>query len=84
MTKNVAHFSSVREAADESSKQETLLDIVKDWSLFLRLANLAFSWLVINLGYYGLTLTSTSLSGDPYLNFFLVSLVEIPGKLSLP
>ena len=43
------------------------------------MANQCFTWLVIVLGYYGLSLTAVSLSGDPYLNFFLVSLVELPG-----
>ena len=56
-----------------------MLDLMKDRSLFWRLANQCFTWLVIVLGYYGLSLTAVSLSGDPYLNFFLVSLVELPG-----
>lgn len=29
--------------------------------------------------YYGLSVNSTSMSGDKYLNFALVSLIEIPG-----
>ena len=56
-----------------------MLDLMKDRTLFWRLANQCFTWLVIVLGYYGLSLTAVSLSGDPYLNFFLVSLVELPG-----
>lgn len=31
--------------------------------------------------YYGLSMNATSLAGSPYLNFVLVSLVEIPGYL---
>lgn len=31
--------------------------------------------------YYGLSLNSTNLSGNKYLNFILVCLVEIPGNL---
>ena len=56
------------------------MDMIKEWKLLFRLLNLSYTWLVINLAYYGLSLTSVNLSGDPYLNFFLVSLVEIPGK----
>ena len=63
-----------------SSDQETMLDLLKDWTLFWQLMNQCFTWIVIVLGYYGLSLTSVSLSGDPYLNFFLVSLVELPGQ----
>jgi hypothetical protein len=65
---------------DESGDHETILDLLKDWTLFWRLMNMCLTWLVIVLGYYGLSLTSVSLSGDPYMNFFLVSLVELPGS----
>ena len=41
---------------------------------------LLFSFRVINsVVYYGLSLNSTNLSGNKYLNFALVCLVEIPG-----
>jgi hypothetical protein len=52
---------------------------LKDRVLLFRQLNLCASWLIVILGYYGLSLTSVSLSGDPYLNFFLSSLVEVPG-----
>jgi hypothetical protein len=59
-----------------------MIDLIKNPVLLWRLLNLCFSWLVINLGYYGLSLSSVSLSNaDPYLNFFLISLVEVPGRL---
>jgi hypothetical protein len=73
------HFSLTTDKASEISKNESMLDLLKDWTLFWQLINQCFTWLVIVLGYYGLSLTSVSLSGDPYLNFFLVSLVELPG-----
>jgi hypothetical protein len=65
----------------EAGEKETMFDLMKDSVLFPRLINMCFTWLVIVLGYYGLSLTSVSLSGDPYVNFFLVSLVELPGNL---
>ncbi|CAD5124279.1 DgyrCDS12570 [Dimorphilus gyrociliatus] len=34
-----------------------------------------------NIAYYGLSLMTTSLSGDKYMNFFIVSLLEIPGTV---
>jgi hypothetical protein len=64
---------------EASGNPETILDLLKDSALFWMLANQCLTWIVIVLGYYGLSLTSVSLSGDPYLNFFLVSLVELPG-----
>ena len=47
--------------------------------MVLRALNLFFAWTVVSMSFYGLSLNSHSLAGDPYLNFLLVSLVEIPG-----
>ena len=38
-------------------------------------------WISVNLGYYGIALSSTSLSSDIYLNFILQALVEIPSTI---
>lgn len=38
-----------------------------------------YVWAATAFVYYGLSVNSTSLSGDKYLNFALVCLVEIPG-----
>jgi hypothetical protein len=37
-----------------------------------------FAWIMACLGYYGLTLNSTKLAGDPILNFFLAYLCDLP------
>lgn len=67
------------ERADASAERETMLDLVQDRVLLFRLVNTCFAWLIITLSFYGLSLASVSLAGDPYLNFFLVFLAEIPG-----
>ena len=36
-------------------------------------------WFSVTMCYYGLGFASTSLSGNPYSNFFLSVLIEIPG-----
>ncbi|XP_063058341.1 organic cation/carnitine transporter 2 [Engraulis encrasicolus] len=38
-------------------------------------------WLATNMGYYGLSLNTSNLSGDPYLNCFLSALAEVPGYI---
>ncbi len=40
-----------------------------------------FAWFVNSLVYYGLSLNTNSLAGDPYLNFFLSGAVEIPAYI---
>ncbi|XP_034478926.1 organic cation transporter protein [Drosophila innubila] len=48
-------------------------------SLIWRYTTLLFIWAVNAIVFYGLSLNSTNLSGNKYLNFALVCLIEIPG-----
>jgi hypothetical protein len=41
------------------------------------------AWMMACLGYYALTLNSTSLAGDPILNYFLATATDIPVCLYL-
>ncbi|PIK48669.1 hypothetical protein BSL78_14481 [Apostichopus japonicus] len=38
-------------------------------------------WITYTLVYFGFALTTGTLAGDPYLNFFLSSLVELPARI---
>ncbi|XP_058838024.1 organic cation transporter protein-like [Topomyia yanbarensis] len=58
-----------------------LVDAFRSPGLLLRVANCSFCWLTNVLVYYGLSLNSVTLAGDKYLNFILVSLIELPGFL---
>lgn len=50
-------------------------------SLFWRIANCSFCWIVNVLVYYGLSLNAVLLDGDKYNNFVYIAMVEIPGFL---
>ncbi|XP_071495942.1 organic cation transporter protein-like [Diadema antillarum] len=56
----------------------TFLSIFSKRRLLLNAINMFYQWLMCSLVYYGLSLYSSSLAGDKYLNFFLLGLVEIP------
>ncbi|XP_033611642.1 organic cation transporter protein isoform X2 [Cryptotermes secundus] len=58
---------------------KTVVQICKSKKLLLRSLNLFYNWAANAFVYYGLSVNSTSLSGNKYLNFALVCLVEIPG-----
>ena len=68
----------------DADKKETMLDILKDKILLLRLLMLCVIWFTILLTYYGESFASVGLSGNPYLNFFLSSLGDLPGKPPFP
>lgn len=50
-------------------------------TLFWRIANCSFCWIVNVLVYYGLSLNAVLLDGNKYNNFIFIALVEIPGFL---
>ncbi|KAK7116571.1 organic cation transporter protein-like [Littorina saxatilis] len=56
----------------------TILDILKRKVLLKMSFILWYLWICNSLGYYGLTLTSSQMAGNRFLNFFLQGLVEIP------
>ncbi|KAK3729039.1 hypothetical protein RRG08_005412 [Elysia crispata] len=42
-----------------------------------------YSWMVSSLTYYGITLLSTSLAGDPYINFLIGAVLELPSTICM-
>lgn len=52
---------------------------LKSRPLIIRFLIIVYNWITNAFVYYGLSLNSTSLSGNKYLNYTLVCLIEIPG-----
>ncbi|XP_050395547.2 solute carrier family 22 member 3 [Patella vulgata] len=59
----------------------TILDIFKRKRLAVTLIIIWFTWFTNSLTYFGIYLSSSSLAGNIYLNFFLNALVEAPAAL---
>ncbi|XP_077289122.1 solute carrier family 22 member 4-like [Arctopsyche grandis] len=67
----------------KSSKKLPLRAVFKSRILILRLIVCAFCWMTNAFVYYGLSLNAVSIMGsknNPYLNFILVSVVELPAQ----
>ncbi|CAH1102516.1 unnamed protein product [Psylliodes chrysocephalus] len=63
----------------EEEEKGALLQACKSSILCIRLIVCAFCWIVCAFLFYGLTLNSVSLvAGNPYLDFMLTALIEIP------
>ncbi|KAL1506270.1 hypothetical protein ABEB36_005662 [Hypothenemus hampei] len=67
----------------KTKSNEKMLPIIKQMlkskELIIRFLIIYFIWAVNAFVYYGLSINATSLSGNKYINFALVSLIEIPG-----
>lgn len=55
------------------------MTIMGNKTLLVRMLNICYQWFSTSMAYYGLVFASTSLSGDPYVNFTVSALMEIPG-----
>ncbi|KAK4883414.1 hypothetical protein RN001_006733 [Aquatica leii] len=56
----------------------TLKDLFKSTTLTIRCAISSFCWMSTIFVYYGLSITSTTLSGNRYFDFILTSAIEVP------
>lgn len=75
--------STILTDGKEPDKSTKMYPVVKNLlfskKMIIRFLIVYFIWAVNAFIFYGLSINSTSLGGNKYINFALVSLVEIPG-----
>ncbi|XP_034149021.1 solute carrier family 22 member 5 [Esox lucius] len=66
------------EVSSPPTNKYSMIDVVRTSNIrFVTLVCL-FLWMAVNIGYYGLSLNTSNLSGNPHLNCFLSALTEVP------
>ncbi|XP_025421099.1 solute carrier family 22 member 21-like isoform X2 [Sipha flava] len=66
---------------DDTGYIRILKDVIHSPTLLWRMIKCSSIWIGITMVFFGLTISATDIAGDKYLNFTLVSLVEIPACL---
>ncbi|XP_008330420.1 solute carrier family 22 member 4 isoform X2 [Cynoglossus semilaevis] len=61
-----------------NSRTYTMLDILKSKKIRWITLMCLLLWMAINVGYFGLSLNTSNLSGNPYMNCFLSAAAEVP------
>ncbi|XP_062391522.1 organic cation/carnitine transporter 2 [Sardina pilchardus] len=69
------------EASPTDTKSYTILDVLRNGKVRTTTFLCLLLWLSTNMGYYGLSLNTSNLSGNPYLNSFLSAAAEVPGYI---
>ncbi|XP_035701956.1 organic cation transporter protein isoform X2 [Folsomia candida] len=76
LTEDVYENLSAEEPSEK--KSTSILAIFRYRRLGLRAINIFFNWFVNSGVYYGLSLNTSNLGGNDYLNFTIAGLVEVP------
>ncbi|XP_034549171.1 solute carrier family 22 member 4-like [Notolabrus celidotus] len=77
-------FLSAKVEKAESQKVESLsfLDLLRTTNIRSITLKLWLIWFSLSVSYFGLTFNLSTLNGNPFLNFFLLSFVELPAYLA--
>uniref|UniRef100_A0A8B9L7E5 Solute carrier family 22 member 4 n=1 Tax=Astyanax mexicanus TaxID=7994 RepID=A0A8B9L7E5_ASTMX len=70
--------SEIEESAAIRKKKYSILDILRNGNAVTICIICSLLWIVITMSYYGLILNTSNLHGDPYLNYFISAVVELP------
>uniref|UniRef100_A0A3Q1IHQ2 Major facilitator superfamily (MFS) profile domain-containing protein n=2 Tax=Anabas testudineus TaxID=64144 RepID=A0A3Q1IHQ2_ANATE len=60
------------------SKTFTMIDVLKSKNIRCITLMCLLLWMAINIGYFGLSLNTSNLSGNPFMNCFLSATTEVP------
>lgn len=67
----------------QGSRQYTFLELIRDRSLLKTTALAGVGWFSCGYAYYAISYSVDQLSGDLYLNMFLLSVIDIPALMSI-
>ncbi|XP_029643942.2 organic cation transporter protein-like [Octopus sinensis] len=68
-------------SAAKARKTNTVLDLLRKPRSAMLSINIWFCWFINSVLYYGVTMNSVDMAGSRYLNFFLMSLIELPAGI---
>lgn len=71
----------IEEYNDDKAEVSTFKRVIRSRVIRNRVAMCSFLWITCTFVYYGLSINSVSLGGNKYVNFMLVSFMDIPGSI---
>ncbi|PVD37125.1 hypothetical protein C0Q70_04120 [Pomacea canaliculata] len=71
-----------KEQKTGQGRRYTYIDVYRGWRMAFTSLVLNFMWFCMSFCYYGISFGVTGLSGNLYLNIFLMAAVEIPSNFS--
>ncbi|XP_063784262.1 organic cation/carnitine transporter 2-like isoform X2 [Pseudophryne corroboree] len=73
--------SELEDLKRQSHKTYTFYDLLRTRNIRIITFLSILLWMVISVGYFGLSLNTPNLHGDPYVNCFLSAIIEVPAYI---
>lgn len=72
------HLETIQDQDTQEKKKVNVFTILSSRRLAMNTFHITITWTVYGSIYYGIVFGTPNLAGNPYLNFFLLALVEVP------
>ncbi|XP_074865829.1 organic cation/carnitine transporter 2-like [Carettochelys insculpta] len=71
----------LQEMTPQKQQSHTILDLVRTQNIRIVTIMSVMLWMIISVGYFGLSLDTPNLHGDAYVNCFLSAVIEVPAYI---
>ncbi|XP_038269163.1 solute carrier family 22 member 5-like [Dermochelys coriacea] len=71
----------LQEMTSQKQQTHTILDLVRTQNIRFVTIMSVILWMIISVGYFGLSLDTPNLHGDAYVNCFLSAVIEVPAYI---
>ncbi|OXB76679.1 UNVERIFIED_CONTAM: hypothetical protein H355_008718 [Colinus virginianus] len=73
--------SELQDFSSQSQQTYTILDLMRTRNILTITIMSVLLWMIISVGYFGLSLDTPNLHGDVYVNCFLSAVIEVPAYI---
>ncbi|NXH91077.1 S22A5 protein, partial [Edolisoma coerulescens] len=73
--------SELQDVNSQKQQTYTILDLMKTRNILTITIMSVLLWMIISVGYFGLSLDTPNLHGDVYVNCFLSAVIEVPAYI---
>ncbi|XP_053573166.1 organic cation/carnitine transporter 2 [Bombina bombina] len=74
-------IAELEDFKEREQKRHTFLDLVQTTNIRIITILTMFLWLIISIGYFGVSLNTPNLHGDPFLNCLFMAAIEVPSYI---
>nr|XP_033783671.1 solute carrier family 22 member 4-like isoform X1 [Geotrypetes seraphini] len=68
----------LKDQKSQHQRKHNFLDLVRTSNIRVLTIMMVLLWMIISIGYFGVSLNTPNLNGDPFVNCFLLAVIEVP------